>query len=445
MQSAIFHRSLDKSYPTAVRGEGVYIYTADGKKILDGSSGAAVSSVGHGHPDVIKAIIHQVQNSLTFAHTSFFTSDPAEQLAQAIIAKSENAFSHLAFLSSGSEAVETSLKMCRQFHVYMGEPERVNFIGRMDSYHGNTLGAIAAGNNPSRRPDFAPILSDAFHHVSRCFYDADGANLTEQEYEDKLIAEMEAKITELGPHTVSGVIVEPVVGATLGSVPATANYLPRLKELCTRHGVLLIFDEVMCGMGRVGTYHAWQSFGGVAPDLQTIGKGLAAGYQPLSAVLISGKVYEVFEEHSKGPRKFVSGHTYQGHAVGCAAALAVQSVIGENNLLDNVVHMGALLEKSLRDGLPFVFTNCGGSLRGMGLFRTVDFGKLGQTVGGKPLLQEVADECFEQGAAVYACSGPVDAILFALPFVVSAEEVKALVAIFFRALDTVLQRRQDIA
>jgi len=164
--SSLFHRSLDKEYPTAAGAEGVYLITSDGRKILDGSSGAAVSSVGHGNKEVIKAVCDQAQ-SLAFAHSSFFTSDPAEELASTILANSEGAFSKALFLGSGSEAVESALKIARQYHVYKGQPERVNIVGRINSYHGNTLGALAAGNNPSRRGPFAPILSPSFHHVSR--------------------------------------------------------------------------------------------------------------------------------------------------------------------------------------------------------------------------------------------------------------------------------------
>ncbi|PGG95517.1 hypothetical protein AJ79_10012 [Helicocarpus griseus UAMH5409] len=440
-QSAVFHRSLEKSYPTAVRGEGVYLITDKGQKILDGCCGAAVSSVGHGNTEVIEAVVAQARK-MAFAHSSFFTSDSAEELARVIINRSDNAFSKVTFLCSGSEAVDSALKIARQYHLYNGEPERVNFIGRNHSYHGNTLGALAAGNNTSRRDPFAPILSPVFHHVSRCFYDTDGIGLEESEYEDRLIAEFENKINALGPKTVAAVIVEPVVGSTLGTVPATATYLPRLKELCSRHGILVIFDEVMCGMGRVGTYHAWQSLGGIAPDLQTIGKGLGAGYQPLSAVLIGKRVYDMFEEHSKGSNKFLSGHTFQGHSMACAGALTVQKILERDNLVFNVQERGLLLESVLREGLSSYIKDYDVSLRGLGLFRTVDFGQLAASGGGRPLASEVSEECFKQGAAVYLCSGAVDALLFAPPFIISEDEIYTLANIFSASLKSVLDRRQ---
>lgn len=441
VSTSIFHRSLEKSYPSAVQGEGIYLVTEEGNRILDGSSGAAVSCIGHGNKEVVEAIIAQAQ-SLCFAHTSFFTSNPAEELARTLIDSSDGAFSKAMFLSSGSEAVESTLKLARQYHIYEGNERRVNIIGRMHSYHGNTLGALAAGNNPSRRKPFTPLLAPCFHHVSRCFYAADGSGLDEKQYEDKLIAEFEAKFYELGPDTVAAVIVEPVGGATLGTVLPTKDYLFRLKELCHRYGTLLIFDEVMCGMGRLGTYHAWQSLGGVAPDLQTIGKGLGAGYQPISAILMNEKVCSTFKENSKGSQAFISGHTYQGHAIGCVAALAVNKIVHRDGLLNNVLKMGELLEDTLSKELPPEFTAHGGSLRGMGLFRTVDFGKLGTSYGG-PLAAQVAGETFRQGAAVYTCSPAVDAVMFAPPFIIQDADVLKLVRIFVQALESVLKQRSS--
>ncbi|KAK5939431.1 hypothetical protein PMZ80_008735 [Knufia obscura] len=440
MESAILHRSLGKAYPTAVSGQGVYLITDNGQKILDGSSGAAVSSLGHGNTEVIEAVVTQARN-LSFAHTSFFTSDPAEELARVIIDRSNGAFSKVTFLSSGSEAVETALKIARQHHIYNGEPERIHIIGRMHAYHGNTLGALAAGNNPPRRDAFSPLLSSAFHHVSRCFYDADGQGMSEGVYEDRLISEIESKIETLGPKTVAAMIVEPVGGATLGSVPPTRTYLPRLKDLCSRYGILLIFDEVMCGMGRVGSYHAWQQLGGVAPDLQTIGKGLGAGYQPLSAVLLAPKVVAAFEEGSKKSLKFTSGHTFQGHSMGCAGALAVHRILKRDQLISHVGEMGMLLESVLQKGLLSEINEYAVSMRGMGLFRTVDFGRMQVALGG-PLAQEVADETFRRGAAVYTCSPAVDAILFAPPFIITAKEVAELSDIFVSALRAVTKRRK---
>lgn len=438
MASNVFHRSVLKQYPIAVKGGGVYIHTSDGKTILDGCSGAAVSNLGHNNEEVIEAIVTQARR-LAFAHTATFTSQPAEDLAKILIEESNNAFERAYFLCSGSEAIEAALKMARQYHLMNEQPDRINIIGREYSYHGNTLGALAAGHNPARRDPFAPMLGSIFHHVNRCFYDLDGNGITEQAYEDKLLDEFESKFQALGPHTVTAVIVEPVVGATLGTVPATKTYLPRLKELCERHGALVIFDEVMCGMGRLGTYHAWQSLGGVAPDLQTIGKGLAAGYQPVSGVLVSKKVYEVYarlDEATGETKPFISAHTYQGHSIGCAAALAVQNIMKREKLVANVQKMGDVMEAALKRPSPPVKF----SLRGLGLFRTVDFGSAAEKYGG-PLAKAVTTECLKQGLALYLCSSAVDGVLFAPPLIISEIEVEKLVMIFWRSVQLVLEAR----
>jgi adenosylmethionine-8-amino-7-oxononanoate aminotransferase len=438
--SALFHRSLEKTYPTAVSGEGVNLITADGRKILDGSSGAAVSCLGHGNQEVIDSICTQAR-SLAFAHSSFFTSDPAEELGRLLLEKSEGAFKKVLFLTSGSEAVESALKVARQYHVYKGQPERVNFIGRTHSYHGNTLGALAAGNNPARRAVFGDILSPTFHHVSRCFYQNDGNGLGESEYEDRLIAEFEAKFQELGPRTVAAVILEPVVGATLGSCPATTNYTSRVTQLCKKHGVLTIFDEVMCGMGRTGTYHAWQSLGGVPPDLQTIGKGLGAGYQPLSAVLLADSVFSTFEQFSKGSKAYLSGHTFQGHSMACAGALTVQTILFRDKLIPHCAKMGSLLDAHLKELLPAEWKHNGGCLRGLGLFRTVDLGNMGRAHGG-PLAAQVSKMCFDTGVAVYLCSPAVDAILICPPFIVTDDDVRKIAQTIAEAVHSVVHARE---
>ncbi|KAK5174871.1 uncharacterized protein LTR77_000007 [Saxophila tyrrhenica] len=424
--SAVFYRSLDKAYPVAVGGQGVHLFTKDGEKILDGSSGAAVSSIGHNNQEVVDAIVAQARG-LSFAHSSFFTSDPVEELATFLLEQSKGSdFSRVNFLCSGSEAVESALKLVRQYHIYNGQPERTKFIGRHHSYHGNTMGAMAIGFNPPRRQPFEAILSRAFHHVSRCFYDQDANGRSEQHFEDDLIAEYESKIQELGATTIAAVVVEPVVGATLGTVPATKTYLPRLKQLCEKHGVLLVFDEVMCGMARVGSYHAWQCLGGFPPDVQTIGKGLGGGYLPLSAILISTKVASVFEQNR------------------CASALAVQKIIQRDDLVQNARRQGLLLEKMVVKALPAELKALGASMRGLGLFRSIDFGNSKTKFGG-PLAAQVAEETFKNGATVYLCSGAVDAVMFAPPLIIANEELAELGDKFQRAVRTVLSRRVSAA
>ncbi|CAH0055608.1 unnamed protein product [Clonostachys solani] len=426
--SAIFHRSLGKVYPTAVSGQGIYLETKDGKQVIDGSSGAAVSCLGHGHPAVIQAIVEQAQR-MSFAHTSFFTSNPAEELAELLLSQSAGAFHNVMFLSSGSEAVESAIKLARQYHVSNRQPERINFISRRYSYHGNTLGCLSAGFNPPRREQFAPLLSQAFHHVSPCFFSRDASpGEAESAYVDRLLQEYEQKIQSLGPKTIAGLIVEPIGGATLGSVPSAEGYLTGLRRLCDKYGSLLLFDEVMCGMGRAGTLHAWQSLGNVAPDLQTIGKGLGAGYQPISAILVGRQVHDSIKA-SQDVLPFVSGHTYQGHSIGCAAALAVQKVIIEQGLLANVEAMGKCLRSQLEASTPHLK-----EVRGLGLFLTAEF----KAIGGSPISSRVAARCLDNGAAVYLCSSAVDAVMFAPPFIITEEEVGKLVEIFVLSVNEVL-------
>lgn len=428
--SAIFHRSLTKDYNTASGGDGVYIVHSDGSRTLDGSSGAAVSCLGHGHEAVIEAIVDQARK-MAFAHTSFFTSDPAEQLAQLLIEQSNDAFTKVMFLSSGSEAVESAIKLARQYHVSKGETGRINFICRQYAYHGNTLGALSAGWNPPRRQAFEPLLSSAFHHVSPCFYSRDGRGQTEAAYVDHLIQEYEDMFDALGPSSVAAILIEPMSGATLGAVPAAQGYLARLRQLCDKYGALLIYDEVMCGMGRAGTLHAWQSLGNIAPDLQTIGKGLAAGYQPISAILVNPKIHQVMQT-SQTLHPFISGHTYQGHSIGCAAALATQETLVRDNLLANVTEMGALLEHELHVRVPLLK-----EVRGLGLFKAVEFA----TQPGKGIAAEVATASLKNGLAVYLCSAAVDAILLAPPFIIIEQELEELVSVFVQSTKEVLQLR----
>ncbi|KAK3633141.1 hypothetical protein LTR56_015917 [Elasticomyces elasticus] len=431
-QTGIFHRSLNKNYGLASGGDGVYLLHPDGSRTLDGSSGAAVSCLRHGHRAVIDAIVQQAQ-SMAFAHTSFFSSDPAEKLASFLIKQSDNAFTKVMFLSSGSEAVESAIKLARQFFVAKGEPQRVNFLCRKYGYHGNTLGALSAGWNPQRRQTFEPLLSPAFHHVSPCFYSRDGgAGEPEEQYMSRLIEEYEELFQTLGTSSVAAILIETVGGATLGAVPPAKGYLQRLRSLCDKYGALLILDEVMCGMGRMGTVHAWQSYGNTIPDLQTIGKGLGAGYQPISAILVGAKVHKTLQASEPG-LPFVSGHTYQGHSIGCAAALATQQTIMKDNLLANVMAMGDLLSAELRKQVPLLK-----EVRGRGLFQAVEFATLPHI---KSLAGDVSRTSLANGLAIYLCSSAVDCVLFAPPFTIREREVYEMVDIFVRSTKQVIEQR----
>src|SRR5271168_3158535 len=335
-RSRVLHRSLRETPPLAVGGEGVWLIAEDGRRVLDASGGAAVSCLGHQHPRVLDAIARQA-GKLAFAHTAFFSSEPAEALAQNLVGHEPGGLAYVYFVSGGSEAVEASIKMARQYFVERGEPQRRHFIARRQSYHGNTLGALAAGGNAWRREPYAPLLSSAFSHVAPAFaYREKRDDESEADFVARLAAELDAKFRDLGPDTVAAFIAEPVVGATSGCVTPPEGYFKAVRDICNRHGALLILDEVMCGMGRTGTLHAWEQEG-IAPDIQAIAKGLGAGYQPIAAILISDRIVKALAAGSGG---FLHGQTYQAHPVACAAALEVQRVIRDDRLLDNVQTMG---------------------------------------------------------------------------------------------------------
>ncbi len=380
------------------------------------------------------AVMKQMR-TISFAHMLTYTSDVAESLAEVLVGDSGGAFSHVMYATSGSEAVESAIKLARQYHISKGDEGRTEYISRFEAYHGNTLGALSAGYMKSRRKPFEGMLCPGYHHVS-AYSPSEQEVLDVTEYVHRLLQEMENMFHSIGPERVAAVLIEPVSGATLGCVPATSAYLAGVRRLCNKYGALLIYDEVMCGMGRVGTTHAWQSLGGCAPDIQTIGKGLAGGYQPLSAVLTVPKIHQIMRDFDAGA-SFVHGHTYQGHGLGCAAALAVQAFIRDHHLLENVRTQGVLLGSLLHrlDSHPHV-----ANVRGIGLFFGVQFveDKIANRPFDHPINTRVIKECFDVGLAVYPCSS-VDAILFAPPFIVNSEEITTMVNIFTGVLGNIAQ------
>ena len=316
--SHVFHRHTQQSYPVAVRGEGLYVVDSHGKRYLDASSGAAVSCLGHNHPVVIQAIKDQLDR-LPYAHTSFFTSEPSEALAEHLIVRAPEGVVKVYFVSGGSEANETALKLARQYFVETGRPERHRFIARRQSYHGNTLGALAVGGNMARREMFGPLLLEV-SHITPCYaYRCKEPGESDAAFGRRAADELETEILRLGPETVAAFVAEPVVGATSGAVPPVPGYFTRIREICDTYGVLLILDEIMCGMGRTGTLFACEQ-DGIAPDIVTCAKGLGAGYQPIGAVLVTGKIFEAI---AAGTGFFQHGFTYIGHPMACAGALAV--------------------------------------------------------------------------------------------------------------------------
>lgn len=433
----ILHRQIHATLPVAIGGKGIELFDRDGRAYIDASGGAAVSCLGHSHPDVTAAL-HAQADKLAYAHTSFFTNERAETLADKLVSGAPQGISHAYFVSGGSEAVEAALKMARQFFVETGKPERRNVIARRQSYHGNTLGALAAGGNEWRRAQFRPLLINTYH-IEPCYaYHYQEAGESEEAYGLRAAQALEDKILELGPDTVMAFVAEPVVGATAGAVPAVPGYFRRIREICDRYSVLLILDEVMCGMGRTGTLHACEQ-DGIAPDLMTIAKGLGGGYQPIGAVLLSRRIFDAFAE---GSGFFQHGHTYMCHPMACAAALAVQEVIARDDLLANVRAMGAHLSQRL--GERFGNHVHIGDIRGRGLFMGVELVEDRSTKAPfDPKLRlnaKIKREAMARGLLVYPAGGTIDGVrgdhvLLAPPFIVDAAAIDAIVERLGDAID----------
>lgn len=437
----IFHRNIHTDLPRAIRGEGVYIFDDKNHAYLDASGGAAVSCLGHSHPKVRQAIKDQV-DKISFAHTGFFTNEPMEALADKLIKGAPGTLDKVMFLSGGSEGVEAALKLSRQYFLEIGAPQRRHVIARRQSYHGNTLGALSAGGNMLRREPFKPVLIET-HHIAPCFaYRGQRDGESEDEYGRRTADELEAKILELGPDTVMAFIAEPVVGATIGAVPSVPGYFKRVREICDKYGVLLVLDEVMCGTGRTGTMFACEQED-VAPDLLVCAKGLGAGYQPIGALMVSSGIYNAVAE---GSGVLQHGHTYMGHPVACAAALAVQTAIEEEGLLDNVNRLGALLEDALHD--RFGNHHHVGDIRGRGLFWGIEFVEDRPSKNPfDPALNingRIKAEAMARGLICYPGGGTVDGkrgdhVLIAPPFISEPKHIEECVEKLDAAIDAVIQ------
>nr|WP_175798375.1 aspartate aminotransferase family protein [Burkholderia anthina] len=438
--TTVFHRAPRATLPVAVAGDGIEIVDSTGKRYIDACGGAAVSCLGHSNQRVIDAIKRQAQQ-LPYAHTSFFTTEVAEELADRLVDAAPAGLEHVYFVSGGSEAIEAALKLARQYFVEKGEPSRRHFIARRQSYHGNTLGALAIGGNAWRREPFLPLLIEA-HHVSPCYaYRDQLAGETDEAYAQRLADELEQKIVELGAENVAAFVAETVVGATAGAVPPVRTYLKKIRAVCDKYGVLLILDEIMSGMGRTGYLFACDE-DGVAPDLLTIAKGLGAGYQPIGATLVSDRIYRTIVD---GSGFFQHGHTYLGHATACAAALEVQRVIAEDKLLDNVKARGEQLRASLREHYgahPHV-----GDVRGRGLFVGVELVRDRDTKAtfdpASKLHAAVKREAMQRGLMVYPMGGTIDGvhgdhILIAPPFICTAQQIDTIVERLSGAIDAAL-------
>lgn len=444
----VMQRTSNAELATIASGDGVYLIDQAGNRYLDACGGAAVSCLGHSNERVKQAIIDQV-TQIPYAHTSFFTNEPQEQLADHLIAHAYGDFSQVYFVMGGSEAIETALKLARQYFLETDRPEKRLFIARRQSYHGNTLGALAIGGNLWRRKPFDPLLVEG-HHISPTYaYRDQREDESEFDYGQRIANELEAKILALGAENVAAFVAETVGGATGGCLIPPAGYFKRVREICDQYDVLLILDEVMCGMGRTGTLHACEQEG-IQADLETIAKGIAAGYQGLGAVLIHEKIVNAIDS---GSGFFQHGHTYIGHPSSCAAGLATQLEIQERDLLSNVKTQGANLQKALQTAFDAdsLLSAHVGDIRGRGLFIGVEL------VADKPsktafnpqlkLHAKIKKQAMQNRLMTYPMGGTVDGIngdhiLLAPPFIIDEEHVQEITQRLSRSIKSVLEENR---
>ncbi|MEP2781933.1 MAG: aspartate aminotransferase family protein [Pseudoruegeria sp.] len=437
--SHIFGRHTKSNLPTISHGEGAYLIDKAGKRYFDAGD-AAVSCLGHSDPDVTNAIKAQL-DKVAFAHTGFFTSNPAEALADKLAKHAPEGIDHVYLVSGGSEAMEAALKLARQYFLEIDQPKRVNIIARRQSYHGNTLGALATGGNMWRREPFDPLMIKTTH-ISPCYaYRDQGNDETAFDYGQRIANELEDEIQRLGPETVMAFVAEPVVGATAGAIPPVEGYFKRIRDICDQHGVLLILDEVMCGMGRTGTLFACEQEG-IAPDITAIAKGLGAGYQPIGAMLCSSQIFGAIRD---GSGFFQHGHTYMGHSIACAASLAVVTKLTDGGLAQRCADMGDKLDLALHqifDQHPHV-----GDIRGRGLFRALEFVEdRAQKTAFPPekgLHKKLKTAAFNAGLICYPMGGTIDGIqgdhvLLAPPFILTDAHIDEIIGKLSAAIDEVI-------
>lgn len=442
--SRVLHRHLTQSYPVAVGGRGVYVIDSAGKHYIDACGGAAVSSLGYSYLPLKNAIKEQLDR-LPFVHSSFFTTEVIEKTAEVLINDTKGQMDKVFFVSGGSEAIEASVKMARQYFVECGQINKRYFIARKQSYHGNTLGALALGGNEARKVPYKDILLDS-HHISACYeYRERQAGESLNDYGLRAANELETEILRLGADNVAAFVAETIVGATAGCVTATPTYFPRIREICDQYQVLLISDEIMCGMGRSGTLHAYEQENFV-PDILAVAKGIAAGYQPLGAVMMKQFIVDAIAD---GSGFFQHGHTYVAHATVVSAGLATQQVMKSENLLENVVKQGHYLNQLLHEQLADdeVIGEFIGDIRGRGLFCGVELvvDKASKTPHAieLPIANQIRQTAMSNGLMCYPSAGTIDGVkgnhvLLAPAYIVSTEEIVEIVDKLKVTLRTVL-------
>lgn len=446
--TSVFHRIPKRELPIAVRGEGMYIIDKEGNRYLDGySGGASVSCLGHSHPAVIEAVQRQI-GTLAYFHGAMFTTEPLEELADILTTDAPEGLTKVFFVNSGSEAVETAVMMARQYFVEVGQPERRRVVARRSSYHGATLTTMSLGHQVARRAPFEGILPDVTH-IAPCYeYRGRWETETPEQYGLRVADELEQAILGLGPDTVMAFVAETVTGTASGAVPPVPGYFKRIREICDRYGVLLILDEVFCGLGRTGTLHACEQ-DGVAPDLLTVAKGLGAGYQPIGATLLNQKIYDAIVS---GSGAFKGGFTYSGHATACAAAIAVQRTLRTNGFLSNVGAMGSLLASRLKqrfDQHPHV-----GDIRGRGMMMTLEMVENRETKVPFPAASRLSKRIYRnaqsRGLIIHALGGTVDGVngnhvVVCPPLIAGPVDVDTIVDLLGTSIDAAVAEAHSTA
>jgi adenosylmethionine-8-amino-7-oxononanoate aminotransferase len=423
--SSVFPRNFRKNYPIAVRGEGCWIISSDGRRFLDAAGQAAVVNIGHGVTEIGRAMAEQ-SSQIAFAHTSQFHSAPAEKLAARLLQFAPANFQNggrVYFTSGGSESTETAIKLARQYHLESGQPQRYGVISRRQSYHGSTLGAMSVSGNVARRAPYQPLLPE-WGHVSSCFAYHNAGNLKDEDYGLACANDLDKFLCGPLGNSSAAFIFEPVVGATLGAAVPSAGYVTRIAQICRENKILLIADEIMSGMGRTARPFAIQHWN-VEPDMIVVGKGIASGYAPLGAVLVSARVVETFE---RGSGIFQHGFTYQAHPVCTAAGNAVLDYLESRKLFERV----ASISKTLFADLECLRSHPNvGDIRGMGLLIGIEFVRDKSSREPFPPLQNIAERvrqaALEESVLTYPTQGCVDGlrgdhILLAPPFILKAEE-----------------------
>jgi adenosylmethionine-8-amino-7-oxononanoate aminotransferase len=409
-----------------VKGEGIYLWSKDGTRYIDGSSGPICVNIGHGVKEVTNAVWKQMEE-VSYVHSSHFTTDSVKKCADKLVSLTPAKLKYVFFSCGGSEATESAAKMARQYYLQKGEPKRSKIIARWQSYHGNTLGALSMSGNIARRKRYVPMLLD-FPHIPpaycyRCWFGktCDSCDL-------ECARALETQIKASGPEYISAFIAEPVVGATLGTVPAPPGYFQMIREICDKHGILFIADEVMTGLGRTGKIWGIDHWNTI-PDIIATAKGLAGGYLPLGATIASENVFEAFKE------PFAHGHTYGSHPVVCAAGLAVLEYMERNNLVERSKINGEYFHKKLE---ALYDHQTVGDIRGMGIFAGIEFVKnkaskepFDPSIGFN---SKVVEQCYLNGLLVYPGSGTVDGIKgdhiqVAPPLVVTKKEIDEIVTL----------------